>query len=64
MPKPICSDDGPESIANGFRSWLRRVGVSTRSIELGSPWENGSAASVPGRSREECLVKEGDDGLQ
>ncbi len=40
-----------------------RVGVSTLSIEPGSPWENGFAESFHSRFRDECLAQEIFDGL-
>jgi putative transposase len=37
VPRQIRSDNGPEFIATEPRAWLDRVGVSTLSIEPGSP---------------------------
>ncbi len=59
VPKHIRSDNGPEFIANELRTWLDRVGVSTLSIEPGSPWENGYAESFHSRFRDECLALDG-----
>ena len=41
VPQHIRSDHGPEFAAKAVRSWLSRVGVPTRFITPGSPWENG-----------------------
>ena len=35
------------------RSWLRRLGVTTRFIEPGSPWENGAVEACNGTRRDE-----------
>jgi transposase InsO family protein len=55
VPKHIRSDNGLEFIANELRVWLDRVGVSTLSIEPGSPRENAFAESFHSRFRDECL---------
>jgi len=64
VPKHIRSDHGPEFIASECRAWLGRVGVSTLSIEPGSPWENGYAESFHSRFRDECLALEVFQGLR
>ena len=64
VPKHIRSDNGPEFIANELLVWLERVGVSTLSIEPGSPWENGCAESFHSRLRDECLALEVFDSLR
>jgi putative transposase len=63
VPKHIRSDNGREFIANEFRAWLDRVGVSTLYIEPGCPWENGFAERFHSRFRDECLAQEIFDGL-
>ena len=63
VPKHIRSDNGPEFTANELLAWLGRVGVSTLSIEPGSPWENGFAENFHSRFRDECLAQEIFDGL-
>jgi transposase InsO family protein len=40
------------------REWLGRVGVKTRFIEPGSPWENGFVESFNGKLRDELLDRE------
>jgi putative transposase len=57
------SDNGPAFDAKELRAGLGRVGVTTLSIEPGSPWENGFAESLHGRFRDECLAVEVFDGL-
>jgi transposase InsO family protein len=58
VPRHIRSDNGPEFIAAGIRSWLSQVGVGTLYIEPGSPWENGYAESFHSRLRDEFLAIE------
>ena len=54
-PSSRRSDHGPAFTATAVRSWLRRLGVTTRCIEPGSPWENGDGESFTGqRRRDEC----------
>ncbi len=64
VPKHIRSDNGPEFVANELRAWLGRVGVSTPSIEPGSPWENRYAESFHSRFRDERPALEVFDGLR
>ena len=63
VPKHVRSDNGPEFVAKELRAWLKRVGVTTLSIEPGSPWENGFAESFHGLFRDECLAVEVFDGI-
>jgi len=56
VPKHARSDNGPEFIATKLRAWLGRVGVSTLSIDPGSPRENGCAESFHSRFRDERLA--------
>ena len=57
-PTDLRSDNGPACTATAVRDWLTRVGVPTRFIEPGSPWENGSGESFNGTLRDECLNPE------
>ena len=57
-PSSLRSDNGPEFTATAVRSWLRRLGGTTRFIEPGSPWENGAVESCNGKCRDECLTPE------
>ena len=57
-PAYLRSDNGPEFTAPAVRSWLQRVGVTTRFIAPGSPWENGSGESCTGTLRNEGLNPE------
>ena len=52
-PGSLRSDNGPEFTATAVRSWLRRLGVTTRFIEPGRPWENGAVESFHGTLRDE-----------
>lgn len=54
-PDHIRSDNGPESVAEIVRGWLKRLGVETLFIEPGSPWENGYIESFNGKLRYELL---------
>ena len=53
-PTYLRSDHGPAFTAHAVRSWLPRVGVTTRFIQPGSPWENGSVESCNGKLRDAC----------
>ena len=55
VPQPIRSDHGPECIAITLRPWLTQLRAAPRSIEPGSPWENGSRESFNGKMREPVL---------
>ena len=57
-PASLRSDNGPECTARAVRSWLRRLGVTTRVIAPGSPWENGSGESCTGTLRDAGLNPE------
>jgi putative transposase len=46
---------GLKFCARAVRHWLRRLGVGTLFLELGSPWENGYAESFIGKLRDELL---------
>jgi len=55
IPEYIRSDNGSEFTAKVARQWLKRIGVQTLYIELGSPWENGYNESFNGKFRDELL---------
>ena len=55
VPENIRSDNGSEFTAKAIREWLSRVGVKTRYITPGSPWENGYIESFNGKLRDELL---------
>jgi len=55
VPRHIRSDNGPEFIAAGLRSWLSAANVGPLYIEPGSPWENGYAESFHSKLRDEFL---------
>ena len=57
-PSSLRSDTGPECTATAVRSWLRRLGGTTRCIEPGSPWENGAVAACNGTRRDEGRTPE------
>jgi transposase InsO family protein len=54
-PDLLRFDNGSEFTADLVRDWLRRLGVKTLFIELGSPWENGYIESFNGKMRDELL---------
>ena len=49
---------GPEFVAEGFQTWLRKVGVKPIRIYPGSPWENGYNERFNGTLRREVLNAE------
>jgi transposase InsO family protein len=55
VPSHIRSDNGPEFIASGLRSWLSAANVGPLYIAPGSPWENGYAESFHSKLRDEFL---------
>ena len=57
-PGYIRSDNGPEFIAQGLRTWLEGLDIQTTFIEPGSPWENGYCESFNGKMRDEFLNSE------
>ena len=62
-PTFLRSDNGPACTAPAVRDWLHRVGGTTRFIEPGSPWENGSGESFNGKRRDACRNRERFDTL-
>lgn len=63
VAKCIRSDNGPEFTANKVREWLAKIGMSTLSIEPGSPWENSYCESFNSKLRDELLAREQFDTL-
>ena len=57
-PAFICSDNGPELIAQAVRDWITAVGAKTAYIEPGSPWEIRYCESFNARFRDELLNRE------
>jgi putative transposase len=57
-PAHIRSDNGPEFMAQGIRSWMVGAGLETLYIEPGAPWENGYAESFNSKVRDELLNAE------
>ena len=57
-PRHLRCDNGGEFIAHHLQAWLGEVGITTRFIEPGSPWQNGVNESFNGRFRDECLNRE------
>src|SRR5262245_66388680 len=58
VPAHIRSDNGPEFIAQGIRSWMSGAGLEALYIEPGAPWENGYAESFNSKVRDELLNAE------
>ena len=58
QPKYIRSDNGSEFRAKELVKWLEELGVKTRFIKPGSPWENGYNESFNGKLRDEHLNRE------
>ena len=62
-PTDLRSDNGPACTATAVRDGLTRVGVTTRVIAPGSPWENGSGESCTGTLRDAGRNRERVDTL-
>ncbi len=62
-PTFLRSANGPACTATAVRDWLHRVGGTTRFIEPGRPWANGSGESFNGKLRDACLNRERFDTL-
>jgi putative transposase len=58
VPEHIRSDNGPEFIATGLRSWLSTAQVGPLYVAPASPWENGYAESFHSKLRDEFLACE------
>jgi putative transposase len=58
VPQHIRSDNGPEFIAAGLRSWLSAAQVGPLYVAPASPWENGYAESFHSKVRDEFLACE------
>lgn len=56
VPEFVRSDNGPEYIAEAFRSTLTLLGATNAFIEPGAPWENGYSESFNSRFRDEVLT--------
>lgn len=57
-PRYLRSDNGPEFISRAVLNWLQGAGIETAFIEPGKPWQNGTAESLNGKFRDECLSME------
>lgn len=57
-PRYLRSDKGPEFINRAVLKWLQQTGIETLNIEPGKPWQNGTAESLNGKFRDECLSME------
>lgn len=57
-PRYLRSDNGPEFVSHAILKWLRQAGIETALIDPGKPWQNGTAESLNGKFRDECLSME------
>ncbi len=57
-PRYLRSDNGPEFVSRAILRWLQGAGIETAYIEPGKPWQNGTAESLNGKFRDECLSME------
>lgn len=57
-PRYLRSDNGPEFVSRAVLKWLHDAGIETAHIEPGKPWQNGTAESLNGKFRDECLSME------
>ena len=55
VPQFLRSDNGPEFIAKALKLGLEQSGCDAKSIDPGSPWQNGHGESFNGKFRDECL---------
>lgn len=58
VPRYLRSDNGPEFVSRAILKWLQGAGIETAYIEPGKPWQNGTAESLNGKFRDECLSME------
>jgi transposase InsO family protein len=54
-PVYVKSDNGPEFIEAGLKTWLSAHGVVSTYTEPGHPWQNGVRESFHSRLRDELL---------
>ena len=57
-PDFLRSDNGPEFVAKALRDELKSLGVKTRYIDPGAPWQNPFIESFNSRLRDELLDRE------
>ena len=57
-PRYLRSDNGPEFVSRAVLEWLGQAGIETAFIAPGKPWQNGTAESLNGKFRDECLSME------
>lgn len=57
-PELLRSDNGPEFVARSLTMWLAVLGIQSRFIQPGSPWQNGIVESFNGKLRAEFLNAE------
>ena len=57
-PRYLRSDNGPEFVSRAVLKWLQAAGIETAYIEPGKPWQKGTAESLNGKFRDECLSME------
>nr|WP_281174317.1 integrase core domain-containing protein [Deinococcus misasensis] len=57
-PDFLRSDNGSDFIASELRIFLGLLGVRTKYIEPGKPYQNGNTESFNARFREKCLNRE------
>ena len=64
VPGFLRSDNGSEFIATDLNLWVKALGVKTRLIEPGKPWQNAYAESFNSKFRDECLNQESFHGVR
>jgi putative transposase len=57
-PRYLRSDNGPEFVSHAVLKWLQQEGIETAHIDPGKPWQKGTAESLNGKFRDECLSME------
>lgn len=57
-PQTLRSDNGPEFVSRALLRWALKNEFGMSLIDLGKPWQNGTAESFNGKFRDECLSME------
>ncbi len=57
-PQHLRSDNGPEFVSKALLRWAVAESLDIALIAPGKPWQNGTAESLNGKFRDECLSME------
>jgi len=64
VPRFLRSDNGSEFIATDLKVWIEGLGIDTRLIDPGKPWQNAFAETFNSKFRDECLNQETFHGVR